>query len=167
MSNLFSQLVNAQLISAWADTLDWLFDDARFSKEKGWDRVNVGAYTKAIKRLPNLSKSNYHYGCFQDEEFPNINANNMTLDVPTIFMKKGESEGRDIVRHIRNGIAHGGTRVYHANKELYIEIIDYGKKRKQTAYMAIPISYITELYRIYFVQEKVIRQKQRKGQGRK
>ena len=68
-------------------------------------------------------------------------------------MSKSESFARDLIRHIRNGIAHGESTVCNVDSELYIEVIDYSDKtkspEKQTAYLFIPLSYVTQFYKLY------------------
>ena len=46
---------------------------------------------------------------------------------PVIIMLDENSKARALVRHIRNGIAHGKTAISKEKDELYIEIKDYGK----------------------------------------
>lgn len=52
MGKLFNTLVNESLIEDWANILDWLFDDERFSSERGWTRGYVGNFTKKVKNSP-------------------------------------------------------------------------------------------------------------------
>ena len=152
MSAFFSILVSQNLIQDWAKTLDWLFDDNRFDLAKGWTSNRIGSFTKKVKHLPEVSTNRYTYGYAKFITFP---AEGQNVDEPTFYFTKSTSEGKDLIRHIRNGIAHGKTRCYKtANKELYIEICDFGKERtktanRQTAFFALPISMIPELYKLY------------------
>ena len=159
MSKFFSKLVDDQLIERWADTLDWLFDDNKFSESVGWNRGHVANFTKAVNRQLHFSEKNYHYGKNKDMVFPQ---NGEEFCIPTSYMYKGESEGRDLVRHIRNGIAHGRTKFYKVKSELYIQICDFGKKGNesasgQTAFLAIPMSYIPDIYKLYVKCEELIK----------
>lgn len=157
MGNFFSQLANYELISTWADTLDWLLDDRRFSTADGWTTGYVGAFTKNIKKLPHFSDKNYHYGSAKNINFPNVTKSKNKPKKPTFYLAKHECEGRDIVRHIRNGIAHGNAQIYHVGKDFYIEILDYRSDKQQTAYIAIPLDYITEIHRLYEIKLKAIK----------
>lgn len=67
---------------------------------------------------------------------------------PIAVISSNGSLGVDLVRHIRNGIAHGNAELYRANALDYIEIKDFGLKG-QTAYIAIPLPYLSRLYCIY------------------
>lgn len=159
MSNFFCKLVDIQLIEKWAYTLDWLFDDNKFSKVIGWNTGHVSAFTKAIKRLPHFSINNYYYVKRDTIIFPKSGDR---FHTPTFYMKKGDSEGKDLVRHIRNGIAHGRTNFYTVKSELYIEICDFGKEgngyvNKQTAFLAMPMSYIQDICKLYMDREKAIK----------
>ena len=159
MSNFFNKLVDDKLIEKWADTLDWLFDDNKFSKDAGWNGGYVATFTKTVKHLPYFSEKNYHYGKSKDITFPQIGEK---FCIPTFYIHKGECEGRDLVRHIRNGIAHGRTTFYKVKSELYIQICDFGKEGNkstsgQTAFLAMPMSYIPAIYKLYVDREKVIK----------
>lgn len=159
MSNFFNKLVDDKLIEKWADTLDWLFDDNKFSKDAGWNGGYVATFTKTVKHLPYFSEKNYHYGKSKDITFPQIGEK---FCIPTFYIHKGECEGRDLVRHIRNGIAHGRTTFYKVKSELYIQICDFGKEGNkstsgQTAFLAMPMSYIPAIYKLYVDREKVMK----------
>lgn len=70
-----------------------------------------------------------------------------------VIMIKGSGEAKDIIRHIRNGIAHGRVVLCTRNGTRCIELKDYGKSR-QTAYMLIPVDFVYNLYTIYFYLRK-------------
>ena len=169
MGKFFSKLVDNQLIEIWADTLDWLFDDNKFSKDVGWNGGHASAFTKAIKHLPHFSIKNYHYGKQNVKRFPQ--AGNR-FRIPTFYMLKGEGEGKDLVRHVSNGIAHGRTNFYMVKNELYIEICDFGKEgnnfaNKQTAFFAMPMSYIPAICKLYVDREKAMKKDKEPKQRKK
>lgn len=149
MEGFFSLLVDKDLYRSWAKTLDWLFDDNRFSKEKGWTPSQVGKFTKKAKKLLEIKKENFVCAKLDLIDFPE----NRQYHSPIILMGLDNSEGRALVRHIRNGIAHGKTSINKEKDELYIEIKDYGKTlgipSGQTAYLYFPLSYIHKLYELY------------------
>lgn len=153
MGKFFDRLVSENLFKEWASTLDWLFDDLKFSKDRNWNRGYTSTYTKKVKKLEYLSndKQVIHGKC-KSSDFPNQCKNKRKNLLPYIMMS-GKSFARDLTRHIRNGIAHGETAISKVKNELYIEIIDYSDKskspEKQTAYLFIPLSYINEFFRIY------------------
>lgn len=155
MAKFFSSLVEKELIEDWGKILDWLLDDDRFAKERGWEKGQVTKFTKRVKLLPGLRKENYICGALKDIHFPQKGH----CHAPTILMGTADSKGKEIIRHIRNGIAHGRTRVLKEEGELYIEIEDFGKAdkdggKRQTAYLYIPMSYLPEMYKIYAEIEK-------------
>lgn len=168
MAGFFSSLVENELVEDWGKILDWLLDDDRFAKERGWEKGQVTRFTKRVKRLPGLQPKNYIYKPLKDIHFPQKGH----CHVPTILMGTSDSEGRSIVRHIRNGIAHGRTRVLKEGGELYIEIEDFGKVGKDgakspTAYLYIPMSYLPEMYKIYAEIEKAWSKDRSKTQPKK
>ena len=145
MGRFFERLVDEGLYNEWALLLDWLFDDYRFSN---WSSGYVGSLTKKIKRLPYLGKESYIYDIAKNIQFPD-NMNHIC-----IMMTKGDSESKDLIRHIRNGIAHGKSKVYKKDQELYIEICDYTTKGMQSAYIFIPLEYIGQIHKLYLDVKK-------------
>lgn len=141
-SKLFVDLVDNGLINSWGNLLDWLFDDQKFDN---WTPDLLKKYIKKLKRLPNLSNSNYKYDFSINLPFPK----KMTRQKIKFLSGKHDGEARDWVRHIRNGIAHGKTRIIKEPDELWIEIKDYNKSGNQTAYIYFPISYICKTYELY------------------
>jgi len=141
MSRLFSELVNTGLYKNLSTVLDWLFDDNRFQY---WDKANVCLLTKRIKRMPFIGEETYVYNSIKKLEFPKKAQDNLL-----IMISKSESESKDLIRHIRNGIAHGNARIICRNGNNYIEIFDYNKGKLQTAYIFIPIDYIMEIYSLF------------------
>lgn len=144
MAKLFTELVSANLIKDWAGILDWLFDDNRFDKDKGWSRGKVGVFTKKVKKQLGCAKNNYKYKLAKEVNFPQDRPNEKT-----VIHCRGDSEGKNLVRHIRNGIAHGKAEVRRNNGEPYIEIYDYNRSDKQTAYIFIPVSDILLIHKCY------------------
>lgn len=79
---------------------------------------------------------------------------------PQIWIGNGNSEGRDWVRHIRNGIAHGNTTVRRIKDEYVVEMIDFHTDGKtQTAYILMPLNYLMEIMNCYIEVEKKKRKK--------
>ena len=60
--------------------------------------------------------------------------------------------GECFVRHIRNGIAHGRTKIIKQNENIIFEIYDYkisNTVKKQTAYIKMPIRELINIYELY------------------
>lgn len=154
MGKLFSDLAENQLLSCWADTLDWLLNDNRFSVDKGWNKNLVSKYTKTLKRQLGFSQDSFTCKKSSELDFPGPSDSRC----PFVMMQKDESCGKDLIRHIRNGIAHGQTTITNKKGELFIKINDYNRKgQKQTAYIHVPLSSIPEMASIYHEIEKAIR----------
>lgn len=153
MSNFFKEIVDYQQIYNLSETIDWLFDDNKFLAENGWRPEAVGRLTKKIKKLPYFGKDNYKYDAVKNLRFPKRQCRTIKA-----FFSNGNSESKDFIRHIRNGIAHGNARCVDLKKnELYIEIKDYKdhSRKNQTAYILIPISYLNKVHCLYNEVERL------------
>ena len=140
----------------YAQALDWLLSDNKFNKNV-WDNKNkVRAFTNSIHKLEHFTMDRLCYKAKKDIKFPEKGSYTQ-FEVPTIFMSKGESEARDFVRHLRNGIAHGNLEIIDRNNEMVVELLDYGKegdeKSGQTAYFVIPLKYLLSVYNLYIQKE--------------
>ncbi|MBQ7265580.1 MAG: hypothetical protein IJS61_05725 [Firmicutes bacterium] len=152
MSKFFNNLVNIGLLNDWATILDWLFDDNKFDSKK-WSSGYVGSFSKKIKKFDYIGKNNFIY----DKRDNILFQNTIDKENPIIIkMIRGDSAGKDFVRHIRNGIAHGCNSFHVIKEKTYIKILDYNRKKEQTAYIIIPIEYIEQLYNIYASIEQQI-----------
>lgn len=153
----FKALYEYSLYSKYAEILDWLFRDGKFDSSI-WDNKNkVQAFTKAFYKFDGFAKDQSFYASKKNLVFPCAGSYDKQ-PVPTIYMSAGESYARDLLRHIRNGIAHGKAEVYAVETELLIELLDFGKESSQengqTAYMVLPLEYIEKIYKLYFLKEK-------------
>ena len=142
MGKLFANLVSEGLFNDWASLLDWFFNDNKF---EGWSPNKVGKLTKRIKKLPNVGKRNYDYDSLKRLSFPKKPKRKNVR----IIIGKSDSEVKDWVRHLRNGIAHGRTNTKKQDGVLWIEIEDFNKNGMQTAYMFMPMDYILKIHRLY------------------
>ena len=95
--------------------------------------------------MPGLGENDYMYDAIKNLSFPK----RMTKQKIKVLSGRHGGEAKDWVRHIRNGIAHGKTRMIKESDELWIEIKDYNKSGDQTAYMYFPISYVCKTFEIY------------------
>ena len=148
MGQLINRLVSENLINEWAEILDWLFDENKFSPQKRWSREKIGSFTKSVKRQLSVKDTNYKYDSAKNLCFKTTSNEN------TMIFSRSESEGRDIVRHIRNGIAHGRCEIQKNRNALFIQIRDYNRTGDQTAYMYIPLDSIRTIHKIYKEKEK-------------
>ena len=151
MSSLFNSLQENQLFHEWYNVLDWIFDDEKFSQERGWNKVKSTRLTKKISKLDRLRKENYIHCAVKNIVIPDSYYDKNSADV-VFIIGKSESKCKDLIRHIRNGIAHGKTRCKNVSGVPYIEICDFHKDKgqmKQTAYIYMPINYIVLIHRFY------------------
>ena len=164
MSKFFTKLHERGLLADYAKAIDWLFDEEKMSAHAGWSRAYKVEFTKQMQTLPYLSKNAFHYN--DGTSFPNPVHHASRPRNPIVIMRSHNGKGHDFIAHLRNSIAHGNAEVYGvANKGLYIEAKDYSddSKKKQTAYIAIPLNTLNELMRLYKKQEKKIQRKAHKG----
>lgn len=141
---LIAQLRAKKLLDDWIGIIDWLLDGNHFSDDKGWDKNKVTQFTKKVKRLPNLSKKNWIVDANKRQ--------NWNSDDGDIFirMNSDSSEGRSLVRHIRNSVAHGNCVIVGRDDKLTIKIKDFHtNNNQQTCSMALPIKHIERIYTIY------------------
>ncbi|MDR1217214.1 MAG: hypothetical protein LBJ99_01365 [Oscillospiraceae bacterium] len=150
MAKFFYTLQEYKLITEWADILDWLLapDGSRFSKERGWGKTKdispkVRFINRAKKQL-GISKDNWEWA-----SRPKLNFAFEERAGRRVSIAQGDTQAEDLVRHIRNGIAHGQTDIRNQNGELWIEIKDFNKSGDKTAYFWIPMQFIKDLHKIY------------------
>ena len=142
---LFQTLRDEKLLDTWTELLDWLVDDNRFDKKAGWSSGYVGVFTKMVKNFFLEYGAYYSYDTRKKLSFPEKPINSVTL-----LFAKGNGEARDLVRHIRNGITHGKTKLWKRNGEIYIQIKDYlSNSNEQTALFFFPLSCIMKVFECY------------------
>lgn len=142
---LIAQLNTKRLLDSWIGILDWLLDGNHFSKDRGWDKNKVTQFTKKVKRLPYLSsKENWIVDANKRQ---NWNADDGSIYVR---MNSDSSEGRSLIRHIRNSIAHGNCEISGSNDELTVRMRDFNtNNQQQTCSIVLPIEHIERIYEIY------------------
>lgn len=123
MSGFFNELANRNLFNSSIGLLDWLFDDNRFSIQNGWTSGYLGSFIKKVKKIDNFKLNKYEYGSKKNLKF-----NNNKNEEFIFIHSKGDGEARDLVRHIRNGIAHGNVKFIRIKNKELLKIVDYGKK---------------------------------------
>lgn len=170
MKGFFTQLDENNLIKEWVDVLDWILNDHRFSPDKGWSSGYVGQFTKKVKKFDGFGESGFMSKPQKELVFPNESVG----FTPLVLMQKDQSEGKELIRHIRNGIAHGRTSIK-KKSELYIEICDYRSDGiTQSAYINMPLRYVVDMQKLYNDIEKAqsmdrnnksIKRKHSRGKG--
>lgn len=144
--NLFNQLLEMGLIEEWVPVLDWLLNDSRFSVECGWNKQKKTSFTNKIK-------SQFFKDCWMTTNSKNANWEiNSEMTHYVKMVDSGKPIGECFVRHIRNGIAHGRTKIIKQNEDIIFEIYDYkisNTGKKQTAYIKMPIRELINIYELY------------------
>lgn len=145
--NLVKYLMEHNL-TTYGKVLDWWLTDDKF---RSWESKDVSRFTKKLHRIEGFSvERDLHYGAAKDMKFPK-----KATRFPQIWIGNGSSEGRDWVRHIRNGIAHGNTTVRKIKDEYVAEMLDFHTDGKtQTAYILMPLSYFMTIMDYYKEVEK-------------
>ena len=152
MGKVFARLFDKEENIKTAEMIDWLFDDLKFEKERNWNRGYVAQLTRRFKKNLETEK------CFISQDkttklvFPNQASRRKKKQI-SIIMPRSDSFSKDLIRHIRNGFAHGNTTICNVSKEPCFEIIDYSdtskSPEKQNTYICIQIKTVLELYEIY------------------
>jgi hypothetical protein len=163
----FKKLSEHNQLCGLVESLDWLLSDSRFVESR-WDKNRVTRFTKQAKRLPGAPS------VWQIEASTRIAWSQKTSSTPLIQMINGDSEGKDLLRHIRNAIAHGNAAIRHRKGELLFEGRDFSNKagKPQTAYLLFPLELISKWYELYKSIQSSKNgssrksRKERKGRGR-
>lgn len=159
----FKTLVNEGTFEDWVRVLDWLFSPERFSEEAGWNQAKTSRFTKRVhKEIEGLGKNEKNLGEITPEELKSLCEEKK--DPPYYKFSKGDGIGKSLVRHIRNGIAHGQTNISRPRGEPVIQILDYSsnKRDKPTAFIVLKLSDIVRICDIYSEIEKGTSKKDKK-----
>lgn len=136
----------------WIVVFDWLFDDRKYDD---WSSPELGNFVKEFKKHDAIKNGKYVCGKRTEVTPEDYNRKRCKNKKSIVIMIKGAGEGRDLVRHIRNGIAHGRAMLCTRQGTRCLEMTDYGKfgekteKGGQTAYLLIPVDFVYYLYELY------------------
>lgn len=154
---LFSALLEKGEFLHYAKTLDWLLNDNKFSRS-AWDQQKVQQLTKSIYKIKGFSRERLTYGSKKKLTFPK-RGEYLNHQPFTFYVARGESIAKDLIRHIRNGIAHGNINLYDIKGNLIVELLDFGKESKQsdrqTAYMVFPLNFLNDIHSLYQEKDRV------------
>lgn len=141
-NTFFRDLVSQSLIDEWAGNIDWLLNDNKFEK---WIKNDKIKYTKLIKNYLKNNSIDYRKLKIDELKSVKLKRNNYA------YISSSESECIDLIKHIRNGIAHGNCTIKkEKNKVLYLVITDYNSSKKAiTAKLSIPIDTISNIRLLY------------------
>ena len=120
-------------------------DDNKFLPERGWSRGKVGCFTRRVKKYLDS------IGCDYDCGIKNIKVYNKPSS-KIVKMVSADSEGKSLIKHIRNSIAHSHMSLYYVDKEIYFSLFDEKKINEEMsvrAFISLPFECIKEFYNIY------------------
>lgn len=142
---LFRKLYDMGLMDKYIDVIDWLMDDNKFLPERGWSRGKVACFTRRVKKYLDSIDCDYEYGI----------KNIKVYDKPEckiVKMVSADSEGKSLIKHIRNSIAHSHMSLYYVGKDIYFSLYDEKKVNEAMsirAFISLPFECIKEFYNIY------------------
>ncbi len=141
---LFQELLDNNQLESWVPLLDWLLSNDRCSKQRGWGQKKKRDFTTQIQTL--IGSDNWQIQAAKNvvwefEESDNVH----------IVMNNAGSAGESLLRHIRNGIAHGMARIVQRNNDLYLDLKDYHNEscNTQTAHVWMPIGLLFDIHSVY------------------
>ncbi len=142
----FEQLQAKNLISSWIAILDWLFDGQRACTFKKRSKEEKTLRMEDVKKLPYFKSENWVVASGKNQQWSETRTNNFCVK-----MVGTDSSSEALIRHIRNGIAHGTCFIITQNGVDMLEITDYKTDERNviTAYIWIPIEAMQDLYDIH------------------
>lgn len=143
---LFKCIHDKDLFVDYAEAFDFVFSEEKFDSSLWDNRNKVRSFTNGLHKFNGWNNHTLQYGPSKEMSFPSMGSWK-SLHGPCVHMSCGTSEGRDFLRHLRNGIAHGRNEVHSKDGELYLELADYkdASCKTQTAYLLIPLSYLIDV----------------------
>ena len=136
----------------WIKIIDWLFWDEKFIL---WTKLQLKQFVEDYKATSMVRDGLYLYDKKAVSNPSKYNRQKNRKKKSIIIMVRGQGQARDIVRHIRNAVVHGGATLCTRNGIRHLEIIDYGNygennsRNGQTAYMLIPVDFVKKLFDTY------------------
>ena len=136
----------------WTYIFDWLVDDGKFND---WTKTELKLFADGVKKIKTIEKGLYLYDKKSVANPSAYDRKKNRRKTSIVIMVKGNGQAKDIVRHLRNGVAHGRATLCTRNSVRCIELTDFGKygeKNKsggQTAYILVPVGFIKDLYDLY------------------
>ena len=145
LMGFFRELDNHTQLIRWIDFLDILFGGEYFPEPR-WNTSKKTRFTKIVKQLPRITKENWIVKPQKEINWELIDRSDIH-----IVMIKGDAEGKSLLRHIRNSIAHGNCKIRRLYNEDMLEMMDYRDDGHtiQTADILIPLEMIHILHQKY------------------
>ena len=156
MGNFFDNVFTNKEDQKWCEVLNWLLSEERFKAEI-WKQNNGSLKTEFTNRLKQMEPINKNFHKYKSKDFqqhipqkPKSKRSIYVIFTSAYVNKKKLGGGESLLKHIRNGIAHGNVDIIgNKNQEQYIEIKDYKADGEQTAYIYFPLNCIVEIYDLY------------------
>ncbi len=154
------ELHERRLLPEWVSFIDLLMGNEHFPPERGWNKQKITKYTKEIKGLPDITMDNWIVGSQKDMMW-----NRLPNRKYHVWMVSDGKQGRSLLRHIRNSIAHGHSSFMRYNGIEVVCFKDYldNTCKKQTADILIPYSFFCGIRDIYVrIKESTYERSERK-----
>ncbi len=128
----------------FAPILDWIIssDGDFFPKSRHWNKTDVSHFTQSVGGM--LVRTRIVHAATKDIPFPKRSA-----ITPCIYIGQCDSFARDLLRHIRNSIAHGHAEFKRIKGKDMLELRDYGRSGLLSAYILMPADFPVSLYALY------------------
>ncbi len=139
------------------ECLKILADENRFSQ---FERFDKAKFSKKLKRLENLNSDDINY--MKSKELASFNPSGCKN---IIKMTKSSSWCEDLLRHIRNSIFHGRTKVKNTKGNVYFVFKDFNKNGNQSSYICLDENNFKSIFKYY--QEAVNQIKKTKSYANK
>lgn len=141
-NNFLAQLQRYDLLNEHAESISWFLSE-KWRALSSWKRGDKRKLANQFKKIPGFRKDHFSYG--SEVDFATTRRDN----APVIAMKKGDGQAMDWIRHLRNAIAHGNVELYFNDGQPLIEGKDFNQRGGQSAYFAIPLSYLNEIVAVF------------------
>ena len=144
----YKEIYSTKSPEKWLCFLDWIFDEKKYSK---WSKTEFAKLTRRIIESDFIEKDKFIYG--GTTKVKRFIPYKKKQEFYVVF-QQSDSVSRDLIRHIRNGFAHGNIK-FKKNRS-FVEILDYYTKSNKytkageiSAYLLIPVEFLFDIYNEY------------------
>lgn len=143
MPNLLTSLEKRNLLLDYTHTIDWYLNGGFYRPNIRWTAVKKSSFTKRVKNDLGIRKK-------QNKDAGYEPCNHRSKKKKYVYTV-GNGEGESLLKHIRNGIAHGNCELFFPGRTPFIEIKDFTDetRRHQTAYIYMPLENLKTIVSIY------------------
>jgi len=146
MTIFFQTIGSRQDYKKWLLLIDWIINEEKFIE---WPQQKVSLLTKQIKQIEEIKLAGIT-NAKNGKGFPNRQPRKTKIVI------SGKHGAKELIKHIRNSIAHGNAEFKTCNTVKYILLKDYytdsrgnHKKGDYSAYIFIPENVLFKIQDIY------------------